>query len=98
MHATRQREAILRVLREQNRPLTSEDIHRAGKSHVPSLALATVYRCLRRMTADHQIVAVDYPGQPTRYELTTGDEHAHFICSRCGRVFDIPTPRLANAP
>lgn len=98
MHATRQREAILRVMRETHRPMGAEEIRRAARLHAPSLALATVYRCLRQMAVQKQVVTVEYPGQSPLYELATGEEHAHFLCSGCGKVFDLPGPTELPAP
>jgi Fe2+ or Zn2+ uptake regulation protein len=37
-------------------------------------------------------VSVQYAGQPARYEWAVARSHAHFICNRCKRVFDIDEP------
>jgi len=42
------------------------------------------------MAAAFQVIGVEFPGQPRRYELPAESEHPHFICRRCDRVFDLP--------
>lgn len=87
---TRQRAAIRAVLASENRPLTADEIHRLAREASPRLGVSTVYRSIRKMLAEEQLVGVDFPGQPPRYELPTQDVHSHFICSKCGKVFDLP--------
>ena len=89
---TRQRQAILDVLRKEKRPLTAEEIHRLGKALVPRLGLTTVYRSIKDMLEDRDLVPLRYPGQPTRYEVPA-PEHIHFICNRCRRLYDLPLPQ-----
>lgn len=87
---TRQRTAIRQVLDHEKRPLTAQELHQLARASLPSLGLSTVYRTIRRMVNDFQLVGVDFPGQPPRYELPTRSAHAHFICSICQKVFDLP--------
>ena len=90
MANTQQREVILSVLKEAARPLTREEILSLGRQQIPRLGSATVNRAIREMTAAFQIIGVEFPGQPRRYELPAESEHPHFICRRCDRVFDLP--------
>jgi Fur family ferric uptake transcriptional regulator len=90
MAQTRQREVILSVLQGAGRPLTREEILSHGRRALPRLGSATVDRAIREMTADFQVVGVEFPGQPKRYELPSKSEHPHFICRVCDRVFDLP--------
>jgi Fur family transcriptional regulator, ferric uptake regulator len=94
---TRQRSAIRGVLKTEGRPLTAEEIYRLARRDIPRLGLATVYRSIRRMVEERQLIGVDFPGHPTRYELPSLGQHAHFICSICGRVFDLPDAPHATA-
>ena len=90
MALTRQREAIDQVLKEAGRPLTRDEILREGRLIVERLGPATVDRHIREMTESFQLIGVEFPGQPKRYELPAEHEHPHFVCRRCGRVFDLP--------
>lgn len=87
---TRQRQAILEVLREAGRPLTFEEILQAGRQKIERLGPATVNRHLRDMAENFEVVGLQYPGQPKRYELPADKEHPHFICRACNKVFDLP--------
>jgi Fur family transcriptional regulator, ferric uptake regulator len=70
--------------------LTAQEIHQLARAILPRLGLATVYRSIRRMVGEFQLVGVDFPGQPPRYELPNRIAHAHFICATCQKVFDLP--------
>lgn len=78
------------MLHEADRPLTREEILECGRRQLSRLGIATVNRAIREMTENFEIVGLDYPGQPRRYELPVGKEHPHFICRTCDRVFDLP--------
>ena len=91
MANTEQREVILSVLQAADRPLTRDEILELGRRQLPRLGSATVSRAIREMTENFEIVGVEYPGQPRRYELPVGKEHPHFICRECDRVFDLPS-------
>ena len=90
MVVTRQREVILTVLQEAGRPLTREEILRLGREKIERLGSATVDRAIREMTSEFNIIGVEFPGQPRRYELPADAEHPHFICRSCERVYDLP--------
>jgi Fur family ferric uptake transcriptional regulator len=89
---TRQLAAIESALRSAGRPLAIDELHAAAKKSLPRLGLATIYRTLRDLTTAGRIVSVKYAGQPVRYEWAVSRSHAHFICNRCKRVFDIDEP------
>ena len=89
---TEQREVIVSILEEADRPLTREEILKRGRIQIPRLGISTVNRAVREMTENSEIVGIEYAGQPRRYELPVGREHPHFICRTCDRVFDLPMP------
>ncbi|MFP4204353.1 MAG: Fur family transcriptional regulator [Opitutales bacterium] len=95
---TRQRQAIFDVLLEHGRPLSRKELHAKGREKIPRLGLATVYRALDDMEKEGQIVKLDYPGQPLRFELPTFAHHPHFLCSSCRRVFNLKPQKLTNFP
>ena len=89
---TRQLAVIESTLRSAGRPLAIGELHVAATKVLPRLGLATIYRALRELTDDGRIVSVKYAGQPVRYEWAVSRHHAHFICHRCKRVYDLDAP------
>ncbi len=87
---TRQREAIRAALVGAARPLSPQEVHGLASVEVPQLGMATVYRALGSLVATGELVLVELPGAPPRYELAGLAHHHHFHCQSCGRVFDLP--------
>ena len=87
---TRQRQTIYDVLRCAQRPLSRDEIVKLGRQQIQRLGSATVDRTIREMVKSFQLIGVEFPGQPKRYELPAEYEHPHFICRECEQVFDLP--------
>jgi len=86
---TAQRRAIRRALEESGRPLGALEVLRHSKRFAPRLGLATVYRTLKALGADGQVTTVELPGEPPRYEAAGKGHHHHFLCERCGKVYEL---------
>ena len=52
--------------------------------------MATGYRTITALVDAGWLVAVELPGEASRYERAGADHHHHFRCSSCARVFEIP--------
>jgi len=87
---TKQKQAIREAFEESGRPLSPQEILELGQKSSANLSLPTVYRALKAMVTANEIITVDLPGQPARYELEGLHHHHHFLCETCGRLFDIP--------
>jgi Fur family transcriptional regulator, ferric uptake regulator len=87
---TRQRSAIRAVMQAAGRPLSPAEVLAHAKRAVPTLGLATIYRALKALMADGDVIAVALPGEPPRYEVGPSHHHHHFQCRRCRRVFEVP--------
>jgi Fur family transcriptional regulator, ferric uptake regulator len=88
-YSTRQRTAVWRVLKETERPLTPHEIQDVAKSLVPSLGMATVYRCLKELTRDGGVRLIEVQGAPPHYESSKRPHHHFFLCEQCRRLFDL---------
>jgi Fur family ferric uptake transcriptional regulator len=88
-YSTRQRTAVWKALEEADRPLTPHEIQDAAKSLVPSLGMATVYRCLKELTRDGDARLVELQGAPPHYESSKRPHHHFFFCKQCRRLFDL---------
>ncbi len=86
---TVQRDAIQAAISEAGRPLAPAEVHEAALAVAPTLGLATVYRALRALEEAGEIVAVEVPGEPPRYERADLGHHHHFQCTACGKLFDL---------
>ena len=89
---TKQKRAVWGAFEEAQRPLSPLEVHQAVSRSLPSVSLATVYRILRSLEEEGNIVSVSLPGAPDRYETRACAErhHHHFFCDHCAKVFDIP--------
>lgn len=86
---TEQRRAIRRALRETGRPLTADEVLERGRDGCPTLGIATVYRNLKALEAEGWAVAVELPGEPSRYEVAGKPHHHHFLCRGCEGAFEV---------
>lgn len=86
---TQQREHIQAVLREAGRPLTVQELLARASQGVPSLGIATVYRCVKTLIEAGEVSLVEIVGEPLRYETAHLAHHHHFVCDGCKKVFDL---------
>ena len=88
LRKSRQRDAILRVVKGTNSHPTANWIYDQVRGEIPNISLGTVYRNLRLLVDEGQILAIELAGTLSRFDGNT-QYHHHFICERCGRVFDV---------
>ena len=80
-----QAKAVLAVLAEKRCHLTAEEI----LSSLDNIGTATVYRALDHLTELGMIRKLSVGKKSAVYEYIR-DQHAHFVCNRCGAVYDVP--------
>jgi Fur family ferric uptake transcriptional regulator len=88
-YSTRQRDAVHDILTESERPLTAQEIWKAGRKKKPGLGIATVYRTLKAMVEKQEVILVEIPGSAPHYERQKEHHHHHFLCESCHRVFEL---------
>lgn len=90
--STRQKRLIWSIVEQAGRPLSPSEVHGAALQALPRVSLATIYRILKSLQDEQQVVAVALPGAPDRYETKAraDQHHHHFHCDLCGKVFDVP--------
>ena len=71
-------------------PPADEVYNRVIQSN-PTVSRATVYRILGEMAQDGQILRIEIPNAPDRFDFNTA-RHYHFKCKRCGFVGDVYMP------
>lgn len=85
---TRQRQLIYRIIMNTDAHLSADEIFRAAKEEMPSIALGTVYRNLRLMVEDKEIRQISSEFGPDRYDRNM-IPHEHLHCDNCGKLVDI---------
>jgi len=91
MRKTKQKEAILGVLRGTNSHPTADWVYNEVRKQIPNISLGTVYRNLRLLCQSGEISELDLCDSLSRFDARQ-DAHYHFRCEKCGRVFDIDEP------
>lgn len=91
MRNTRQREAILRVVRRIGCHPTVDEVYTEVRRELPGVSLGTVYRNLKVLAETGEVAPVAGGGPLSRYD-GCADNHYHFRCDSCGRVLDIEEP------
>lgn len=86
---TIQKELVRRVVTASCEHPTAESVFAAAREELPSISLGTVYRVLHELAAAGEIIEVPVQGGSSRFDKTVRP-HAHLVCERCGRVFDVP--------
>lgn len=88
---TKQKEAILKYLRDTKSHPTADMIYEVMRKEMPRISKGTVYRNLKVLEENGQISELKLKDTIARYEGKKG-KHYHFRCDNCGRVFDIDEP------
>ncbi|HEX8458141.1 MAG TPA: transcriptional repressor [Pyrinomonadaceae bacterium] len=84
---TRQRRAVLQVVRDSNGHLTAAEIYAAAQKLLPSISYATVYNSLRYLKAAGLLGEITFGNAASRYDRETR-RHDHAVCTACGKLLD----------
>lgn len=86
---TKQRGAIMGILKESAEPVSAEEIFARLTNEYPNLALSTVYRNLERFAADGLINKDVFNDGVVRYSLAE-EHHGHYlVCTQCSNKIKI---------
>lgn len=85
---TKQRQLILDSVKSRCDHPTAEQIYQDVYAKDRKVSRGTVYRNLSVLATQKQIKEIPL-SDANRYDLRT-DNHIHFICEKCHKVFDIP--------
>ncbi|ACL69652.1 Fur family transcriptional regulator [Halothermothrix orenii] len=88
---TKQRKAILKVLKSTKSHPTADWVYEQVKEEIPNISLGTVYRNLNVLAEMGKIMVLDYGSTYSRYDGNP-ENHYHFKCLECGRVYDVDIP------
>ena len=88
MNYSRQREIILETLKENVVHPAAEYLYEKVHKKDENISLATLYRNLNKLADEGIIKKIDGLELSSHYDHNTF-EHYHFICEKCGKVFDV---------
>ena len=88
---TKQRKAVLEVIRESDQHLTANDVFERARRLLPGISFATVYNSLRYLKQEGMIGEVRFDTDATRYDRKL-TRHDHAICNACGKIVDLDLP------
>lgn len=93
---TPQRRVVAEVLHGEHVHLTADEIHDRAVVVLPEISRATVYNTLRELVDMGEVLELAADGKAKRYDPNAADGHQHLVCSRCGVLYDVPSPDLST--
>ena len=84
-----QRVAIMRYLMEHCTHPTVDAIYCDLQAQMPTLSRTTVYNTLSLLEDRDALSVLTIDSRNIHYDGDTRP-HAHFLCKRCGRIYDLP--------
>ena len=88
LRLTPQRDVLLRALSETTGHPTANDLFKKVRKILPTVSAATVYRNAQQLVRTGLIGTLEHSGAAVQFEINP-DCHHHFLCARCGQVWDV---------
>ncbi len=92
---SKQRDALVEILRSTNCHPTADWLYDKLREQFPKVSLATVYRNLKQLEENGDIVSIKGGTGSEHYDGATHC-HYHFICGECGCVKDMEAGPVTN--
>jgi Fe2+ or Zn2+ uptake regulation protein len=90
LRVTPQRQAIFRLLEGDVSHPTVESLFDRARADMPTISLKTVYQTVHDLEALGEVRVLDLGTGSVRVDPNVEDDHHHLLCTRCGRVRDLP--------
>lgn len=88
LRVTQSRRAVIDALGERPHA-RAEEIYRSVLESIPNTSLQSVYNALGDFVRAGLVRRIEPAGHPGLFELQSGDNHHHLVCSACGSVHDV---------
>ncbi len=85
---TKQRQAILDVLKSTTSHPTADWIYEEVRKIIPNVSLGTIYRNLSILKEMGEIMELDFGSTYSRFDGNPVN-HYHFCCTKCNQVIDL---------
>lgn len=90
LRVTPQRQAIFRLLHGDVSHPTVESLYEQARVEMPTISLKTVYQTVHDLADLGEVDLLDLGTGSLRVDPNVEDDHHHLVCTRCGRVRDVP--------
>ena len=91
LELTKQRESVLRVIRESDKHLTANEVFDDARRLLPGISFATVYNSLRYLKQEGLIGEIRFGTGAKLYDRNL-TRHDHAVCDDCGKLVDLEFP------
>ena len=83
---------VYEIFREQGigTHLAMSDLYQIARRRQPAIGFTTVYRAITRLRDMGLVSEIVLPGADSAVYEPAGPLHAHFRCTSCGSVADVP--------
>lgn len=98
MRVSAQRIAVLDFIANKRTHPTADEIYSALHSAYPSMSRTTVYNSLHILVNSGLVKVLEIENGVMRYDMGGQKRHGHFLCRKCGSVFDLPLPSALAIP
>ena len=85
---TKQRQTILRVIRESDKHLTANEVFDNARQLLPGISFATVYNSLNYLKNQRLIGEIKFGTDANLYDRKL-TRHDHALCNNCGKLVDL---------
>lgn len=95
MKYSKQREALLSLLKSTKSHPTADWLYQELRKDFPNISLGTVYRNLKVLSENGDILTLDVNSGKEHFDGFTHN-HYHFICNNCGSIIDVDIPPIPS--
>ena len=89
---TKQRQVILQYLQDVTCHPSAETVYKNVRRKLPRISLGTVYRNLDYLVGRGYALELNTTDDERHFDGFT-KSHWHYICDRCGKIYDLKKPR-----
>lgn len=87
-----QRLAVLRYVANAHRHPSADEIYATLSGEFPTLSRTTIYNALHTLVGAGLVLELDLESGTMHYDLAPQPHHGHFMCLKCGRIYDTAMP------
>ncbi len=96
LRVTRQRLAVLSVLRHSEQHISASAVYERARLEAPEINASTVYRTLTQLRDIGLVSQTDLGSGERTYSWRTERPHHHLICASCGGIGDLKHDFLSS--